>query len=342
MICPVFLPHLGCRERCSYCDQQSITNSDRNNLQETIKKSLGSHEGTYEVGLFGGNIFGIEPPLLEKLFSSFSDYRDRISNFRISTKPVPLDDRVLEILKQNNVTVIELGIPLFNNEILKNLNRDHTVEDFYLTYERLKSMGFNVALQVMVGLPGETFTEIKKSADNIVRLNPHYIRIYPLAIMKGTPIHRLYEAKEFIPIPFEEAVLRAVYIYLNAMAHNIGVVKMGLTDNEIIKERIVAGFYHPAFGSIVKSECYYLALRSVIDKAGLKNHVTVRLNKKDIPHLIGHKRNNIERLQRQGIYVSWEVWQIKQGSFILYKDNKEVEGDIFDALYFFRKVLKGD
>ena len=170
-----------------------------------------------EVGLFGGNVFGIEPSKLSKLFSLFEGHKDRITNFRVSTKPVPLNGETIGILKENRVTVIELGIPVFNDAILAKLNRQHTVEDFYKAFNLLKNEGFHVALQVMVGLPDETVDDIRQTAEQVIRLSPHYIRIYPLVVFKDTTLHRMYESGFFAPIQFEEAVERAIYI-LNCIA----------------------------------------------------------------------------------------------------------------------------
>jgi histone acetyltransferase (RNA polymerase elongator complex component) len=92
----------------------------------------------------------------------------------------------------------------------------------------------------MVGLPDESFEDIKRTVENIINLNPHYIRIYPLVVLKETPLQRQYEERLFVPIPFEEAIQRTLFIYLNALQHGIKVVKIGLTDNEIIKDRILS------------------------------------------------------------------------------------------------------
>lgn len=332
MICPVFLPHLGCEERCTYCDQTYITETDRIDPKEMVEKSLPRNRVGYEVGLYGGNIFGIEPSLLKAIFSCFNDYRTEISNFRVSTKPVPLDDEVISILKENRVTVIELGIPSFNNEILKRLNRGHSVEDLYRAYKRLKQEGFCLALQVMVGLPYETVEDIIKAVEGIILLKPDYIRIYPLAIIEGTPLWMDYKEGRFIPLCFEDAVLRALYIYLHALSHDIKVAKMGLTDNEIIKDKVVGGFYHPAFGSIVKSECLYLAILTKVQNEGLKGNIKVLVNKRDIPHVFGYKRANIERFNDQGIDIEVATGDIDQGMFILCKGDKEFYGHVYDAI----------
>jgi hypothetical protein len=80
---------------------------------------------------------------------------------------------------------------------------------------------------------------------------------------------------------------------------------MGLTENEFLKGEIVAGPHHPAFGYLVRSEAFYLAVTKVCEEHGLSGMVTVLLNKKDIPHLIGYQRSNIKRFEEQGLQIKW-------------------------------------
>jgi histone acetyltransferase (RNA polymerase elongator complex component) len=333
MIIPIFLPHLGCIDRCIYCNQGYITNVLDDNIRSTIKHSLSVNKDAFEVGLYGGNIFNIDPFLLRTLFNYFEPYKERITNFRISTKPVPLKEETIGILRANNVSVIELGMPAFNDDILGKLNRRHTVDEFLAAFHALKSEGFNVAIQVMVGLPGESWSDIKVTANSIIQLNPFYIRIYPLVVIADTPLEAMYNNGVFVPIPFDEALDRAAFIYLTALKHNIKTVKIGLTDNEIIKDKVVAGHYHPAFGYLVRSQAFYLGVKTLIEKHALKGDVIVHLNNRDIPHLVGQKRSNIERFQKAGIMVTWQKEEhIDEGSFIIESALLRVRGDIFNAI----------
>lgn len=332
MIVPVFLTHLGCHDRCIYCDQGCITARNDADIRRFIERSLRQKEGAFEVGLFGGNIFGLSPDVLKRIFGYFDDYRQKITNFRISTKPVPLNGELIDILKEQRVTVIELGIPSFNNDILRALNRKHTAEDLLLAFHTLKDKGFQVSLQFMVGLPDETFDDIRETAANMVRLKPHYIRIYPLAVLKETPLHDLYKEKRFVPVEFREVLERTLYIYLNALRHDIKVVKMGLTDNEILKERIVAGYYHPAFGYLVKSYGFYRAVLAVAERESMKGDVTVILNKRDVTHLLGHRRDNMKGFEEHGLSISQEGSDLPIGTFKLISGPRQAEGTIFDAM----------
>ena len=333
MILPIFLPHLGCNEKCIYCDQQFITDLRDTDLNAVIAKTLNAHEGLYEVGLFGGNIFGIKPDQLRRLFSCFEEYRDRITNFRISTKPVPLNYEILDILKANKVTVVELGGPTFNNIILSKLNRRHSAEDLITTYKALTDEGFHVALQFMAGLPDETMEDIETSVRHMIALKPHYIRIYPLVVLATTPLGETYTKGLFSPALFGTVLDRVVYMYLNALKQHIPVVKMGLTDNEVIKENIIAGQYHAAYGYMVKSRAFYLAIMARLRGLTVTGkNVVVHLNNRDIPHLLGYKRGNIASFAEEDISIQWEKEEIAKDNFILHYGNHSVAGSIFDAL----------
>jgi histone acetyltransferase (RNA polymerase elongator complex component) len=112
-----------CGKRCIYCDQGAITERNGGDIHAIIRGALEKQKGPFEVGLYGGNIFGIEPSILRELFLYFKAYSDLITNFRVSTRPSPLIRETIEILKESKVTIIELGIPSFNDMILKHLKR---------------------------------------------------------------------------------------------------------------------------------------------------------------------------------------------------------------------------
>ena len=88
MIVPVFLPHIGCGQRCAYCNQDLITNDKLDGEADTrIASALTPVTLPVEVALYGGNILGLETGRLEVLLRLFEPYRDKISRLRISAKP---------------------------------------------------------------------------------------------------------------------------------------------------------------------------------------------------------------------------------------------------------------
>jgi histone acetyltransferase (RNA polymerase elongator complex component) len=319
VIVPVFLPHLGCRQKCIYCNQQHITGKNsQEDISETIRKALDPVGVRCEVAIYGGNPFGLGTNGMAGLFSLFANYREKITSMRLSTEPIVPDAQTIDLLRDHNVRTVELGIPVFSDEKLRALGRHHTVRDLYDTYEALVRAGLAVGLQVMVGLPGETAQDIRSTVQHLLRLKPAFIRVYPLVVLRDTPLHTAFQETSFSPLSLAEAVRRALFIYLHAEAHGIKVIKMGLTENEFLKGQVVAGPHHPAFGYLVRSEAFYLAVTKVCEEHRLSGTVTVLLNKKDIPHLIGYQRSNIKRFEEQGLQVEWKECNLPAGDFLIH------------------------
>ena len=333
MILPVFLPHLGCRQKCVYCNQQWITgNSEKLDPRETVRKALEPFEGRAEVAIYGGNPFGLGPAGLSRLFSSFDPYREKITSMRLSTEPIVPDNRMISTLKEYGVRVIELGMPVFNDGMLRALGRHHTVKDLYDTFEVLTLEGFTVGMQVMVGLPGETREEIRSTVQHLGGLKPAILRIYPLVVLRDTPLHAAFEQGRFTPVSVEEAVLRALFIYLHASACGTKVIKMGLTSNEFLKSQIIAGPFHPAFGYLVRAEAFYLAITKVCREKSISGEITLHCNKKDIPHVTGYRRSNTQKFEKEGLRVTWQSSDLPPGHFCIYKGDAIYEGSMQDAI----------
>jgi histone acetyltransferase (RNA polymerase elongator complex component) len=334
-VVPLFLTHLGCRGRCTYCDQGLIAKPfDEGDCARTVD-FLATRPGKVEVGLFGGNVFGIEVQRLERIFEAFAPVREKVAAFRVSTKPVGLTDEMMALMKRHGVGTVELGIPSFNDTILRDVNRGHTLQDLLHAYEVLRKDGFAVALQVMVGLPGESNDDIREMAEQIDSLHPAYLRIYPLVILDGTPLAETFAAGRFVPVSFDEALMRATYLYLSATAAGIPVVKMGLTRNELVEEKVVGGFYHPAFGYLVRSEAFFLGLRERLREASCGGPVKVRVHRRDVPHLVGYRRRNLKRLSEEGTTVAFEVGDESPGTFRIGDGPAAVEGTVLDGLRYF-------
>lgn len=328
---PLFLPHRGCTGRCAYCNQWIVTGSRSPSVAEQAETIFSRKAGPVEMALYGGNILGLGAGELEKIFDALLPFGSHIRSFRISTKPAIPDPDKIRLIKSRGVKVIEVGMPCFNDAILRTLNRGCTVEDFDRSFALFRSEGFDLGIQVMVGLPGETARDITETAARIIALRPSFIRIYPLVVLDNTPLKVLYEAGHFIPLTLEDAIVRSLYIYLQARQAGVEVIKMGLTAGEVLETNIAAGPYHPSFGYLVRSMGFYLAIL-----AGLQDHLSagslsITLNRRDVPHLTGYRARNLARLE-EAFKVEWQTADIGQGRFRLRTERGETEADVFAAL----------
>jgi histone acetyltransferase (RNA polymerase elongator complex component) len=337
-ILPVFLPHVGCGNRCIYCNQSHITNRiGTDDIREQLASLFEGVKQPAQVALYGGNPLGLEPLSLDRIFQLFDPYLDKILSFRISIKPRSMSKEIIHILKKRNVCSIELGVPCFNDTTLTTLQRGHTAADAIHAFQMLRKEGFEVGIQVMVGLPEETFDDVKETVCHIVSLVPSFIRIYPLVVIKDTPLFRLFEDGQYSPDTIEEAVTKSAFVYTNAWKHKIKTIKMGLTENDVLKKKIAAGPFHPAFGYLVKSEAFRLAMAATCRRAHMTGTVLVRLHDNDLPHLIGLNRSNIEKLRQENIAVSWATDKTTTpGHFVIENRTEAIPGDLADGLAAFQ------
>ena len=86
---------------------------------------------------------------------------------------------------------ISIGLQSCNNNLLKMIGRIHTYEEFLSTYKLAREVGFkNINVDLMIGLPNQTLDDVKKSLEEISKLNPEHISVYSLIVEEGTPIEK--------------------------------------------------------------------------------------------------------------------------------------------------------
>ena len=137
-IIPIFVPHLGCPNECTFCNQRSISGQMKNITIEEVKeqiekflKSFKNDDIEKEIAFFGGSFTGIDMSLQEDLLKTAYEYikNGKVSGIRVSTRPDYIDKERLSLLKKYGVKVIELGVQSTNDYILKKCKRGHTFED---------------------------------------------------------------------------------------------------------------------------------------------------------------------------------------------------------------------
>jgi histone acetyltransferase (RNA polymerase elongator complex component) len=335
VILPVFLPHLGCGNRCIYCNQSHITEiPEPGDLPSRLVKLFDKIQTPMEVALYSGNPLGLTPESLDELLHMFGPFSNQITGFRMSARPAKNMERFIPILKAHRVHTIELGIPTFNDQVLAFLGRNHTSADAVSAYELLASEGFRMGIQLMVGLPGESSGDLAVNLGLVEKLKPSTVRVYPLMVLTGTPLHDLFATGAFVPDSLETAVFKTSFAFARCWRQGIQVIKMGLTGNDVLDTAIVAGPFHPSFGYLVKSEVFRLAIEETCRDTAIIGTIKVRLSKNDIPHLLGFRRSNVAKLERRGLFAHWEADErLPVGHFYIEaKQSRQIRADIASSL----------
>ena len=267
-IIPIFIPHAGCPHDCVFCNQKAITARTApptlDAVVDTIERNLttikaNSSIKTVEIAFFGGSFTGI--PLDEQ--SAYLDiaksYKDRglIDMIHMSTRPDYIDEKILDNLKKYDADIIELGVQSFDPEVLRLSARGHSPEIVYKSSELIKNYGFTLGIQLMIGLPGDSYDKCMDSAAQTISIAPSIARLYPTVVIQDTALYEMAKRGTYTPLTEHEAVMTTKDMYRALTDAGINVIRVGLKSTDIINsdsDAIGAGSYHPAFRQLVEGE----------------------------------------------------------------------------------------
>lgn len=262
---PLFVPHAGCPQQCTFCNQQVITGRHQEMTPahavkeiETVLAALDT-SAEVEIAFFGGSFTAIERSKMISLLDAVQPYitNGRVKRIRISTRPDAIDDEVLDILAAYHVQTIELGIQSMSDKVLSACRRGHTAQDSISACRLIVNRGFTLGGQMMIGLPESSPEDETDTAKAIVELGAREARIYPTVVFDGTALAEQTENRSYSPLTLDEAVSRSC----NAMeifdAASVKLLRIGLCESEGMHDgSVVGGAFHPALGELCRNEFY--------------------------------------------------------------------------------------
>lgn len=214
-----------CIRKCYYCDFVSFTNQEENieKYIEAVIKEIESYEleeyNVTTIYIGGGTPSSIESRYIEKILHKI---KEKIINnetkfndieITIEINPGTIDRKKLQDYEKMGINRLSIGLQSTNNEILKNIGRIHTYEEFLEGYILARSIGFdNINVDLMIGLPNQTIEKIKDSVEKVINLEPEHISVYSLIVEEGTKIENLLNMNK-ITLPKEE-LERNMYWYV--------------------------------------------------------------------------------------------------------------------------------
>ena len=333
-IIPIFVPHLGCPNDCTFCNQKTISGQTKQVTADDVKeiiefylKSFKDSKKYIEVAFFGGSFTGIELEKQEELLKTAYEYikNSKINSIRVSTRPDYIDKDKLKLLKKYGVKTIELGVQSTNDYILRKCKRNHTFEDVKKASKLIRRNGFILGHQMMIGLPESTEIDELRTAKDLAKLKPKLMRIYPVLVLKGTELEQEYLNGTYFPLSVNQAVERCKEICYYFAKKRVNVIRIGLQTTDTIsdnsknpKSEIVAGPYHECFRQLVDSSINYDLIVKKIKSYNVKvKEVEVTTSPDNVNNVVGYKRENINKLK--------EIYDVDT---IVLQDKKVTNGKI--------------
>ena len=195
-----------CPTRCSYCSfvSHSVAQAKKlipqyiellcAELRETAKiaKELALRLETIYIG--GGTPTSLEASDIEKIMKTVAD-NFNLANLREYTveagRPDTITKEKLKVIKEYGATRISINPQTMNDKVLEGIGRKHTAEDTVKAFLLARNQGFdNINMDLIAGLPDDTFESFKETISKILNLNPESVTVHSLSMKRSSNLSK--------------------------------------------------------------------------------------------------------------------------------------------------------
>ena len=197
--CSVYVSIPFCPSRCSYCSFVSATSpkllamipeyldaliSDIHRTFALIKE-LGLRVATVYIG--GGTPTVLNEKELRLLLEAINPYIDGVDEFTLEAgRPDTITAEKLSSANELGVTRVSVNTQTLNEDVLRNIGRAHSADDFFKAYDLAVASGIkDINVDLIAGLPGDFYESFKSSVDRIIELAPTNITVHTFSVKKS-------------------------------------------------------------------------------------------------------------------------------------------------------------
>lgn len=210
-----------CKQKCYYCDFTSFSNCEDKieryvtALKKEIKyqsKKVNEEIQINTIYIGGGTPSFIDAKYIKEIIETIKENYEIDSNAEITIEvnPGTVNKQKLKSYKRSGINRLSIGLQSSNNELLKEIGRIHSYDEFLNCYNLAKEVGFdNMNVDLMIGLPNQEIKDVEESINKIIKLEPKHISLYSLIVEKNTKIEKMLN-KKILTLP-EEDLERKMY-----------------------------------------------------------------------------------------------------------------------------------
>lgn len=219
---------------CIFCSEKGsgeLIKYSSQHIENQVKNFLNSYRGMRAnkfIVYFQNftNTYDTIENLKKKYDSALID--NRIVGISVATRPDCISEDIAKLLSsysgKYNVSV-ELGLQTSNDNIGKIINRCYLSTQFTKAVEILRKYNIEVIAHMMIGLPTETFDDIKNTVTFINKHDIQGLKIHSTYVVKNTVLANMYLNKKYEPITLE--------YYLDSLAYIITHIRKDLIIHRI-------------------------------------------------------------------------------------------------------------
>lgn len=194
-----------CMKKCFYCDFVSYANKE-----DMIEKYIKALEKEIKIKAEENKLLKINTIYIGGGTPSFLDSKHIVyiinaikesfnvkenAEITIEVNPGTVTKNKLEDYIKCGINRISIGLQTTNNELLKQIGRIHTYEQFLETYNLIRMVGFNnINVDLMLALPNQTIKDLEDSLNKVIMLKPEHISVYSLILEEKTKLYDLVES----------------------------------------------------------------------------------------------------------------------------------------------------
>ena len=105
-------------------------------------------------------------------------------------RPDTVTAEKLTAIKNGGATRISINPQTMNDEVLKTIGRRHTAEQTVEAFKMARSLGFNnINMDLIAGLPTDTFESFKDTVNEIIELNPESVTVHSLSMKRSATLN---------------------------------------------------------------------------------------------------------------------------------------------------------
>ena len=219
-----------CKHKCYYCDFVSFSNKEEivekyiKAVIKELKKYLENKEfmknyNVTTIYIGGGTPSYIDSKYIIEILKEIeknlvnNDTKFQDIEITLEVNPGTINEEKVNLYKEAKINRISMGLQSTNDQILKQIGRIHTYNEFLDAYSIVKKAGFdNINIDLMIGLPNQTISDVKESLNKIIELNPNHISVYSLILEEGTVLDKLIEEGKMELL--DEELERNMYWYV--------------------------------------------------------------------------------------------------------------------------------
>ena len=251
-----------CPSICLYCSFSSsplaLWKGEVDAYLDALEKEMEASASLFEgkelqsIYIGGGTPTTLEPEQMDRLLTMTERYFDlsKVREFTVEAgRPDSITEDKLRVLRAHGIGRISINPQTMNQKTLDLIGRKHTVEQIIDTFHTARELGFdNINTDLIIGLPGEGLEEVRRTMEELGKLDPDSVTVHALALKRAARLTRLFEDYKDISFQASNEIMD-----LTMRANEL----RGLVPYYLYRQKNIAGNFENVGYARAGKECLY-------------------------------------------------------------------------------------